>query len=324
METELLYPSGTHTQAPAIAQAPPFGARHHFPPHDGRLYAAAFGAIFCFGASLLSGSGATDADSGTGPGEGPPESGMHGIVAVQVALGLVAWTSFYWLAWRLAEDLPRGDWLLGPGEEASTRGQTYVSLFHQIFVCPAFVLAIIGLRYDALVDGSYWSSSFGSSPSYSLERHVFLSIIGYELKDFKDGCIHWQWILHHSLAIGGAFFSLFFPAGAGYLTINALNAEIGSGVFNLYTLSPTIVPFILFQTIMLASNSYAAWTAFAALPSVAAIPTAFIVTYGILTGLLVPFRTAGQVLTALEFCRSPTEIVELHPDSPNRPVVQVV
>jgi hypothetical protein len=323
METELLYPEGTHMSPLSTSRVPPFGARHHFPPNDARLYGAAFGTIFCFGASLLTGGG--DDDSGEGPGEGSPGSGMHGIVAVQVALGLVAWTLFYWLAWRLAEDVPRGDWLLGSGEEASTRGQTYVSLFHQCLICPAFVLAIIGLRYDALVDGTYWSSSFGSSSSYALERHVFLSIIGYELKDFKDGCIHWQWILHHSLAIGGAFFSLFFPAGAGYLTINALNAEIGSGVFNLYTLSPTLIPFILFQVIMLASNSYAAWTAFAALPAVAAIPTAFLVVYGILTGLLVPFRTAGQVLTALEFCRTPaTEVVEVNPNNPNEPVVQVV
>ena len=163
--------------------------------------------------------------------------------------GLAFWTCFYFLLTVPCEYYFGTDLLGG-----FSRGSYFVSLFHQGPVCVAFLLGIL----VAHASRDWWQSDWGGY-SYMAERHVHLSIIGYELKDFFLGSVSAGFAVHHAFTFAGCSLCLFSPGGVGMITVNALNAELGSFFANLFVVRRTASVLALFALLMTGSNLVAGW-----------------------------------------------------------------
>eukprot|EP00455_Lapot_gusevi_P055839 TRINITY_DN9132_c0_g2_i2.p1 TRINITY_DN9132_c0_g2~~TRINITY_DN9132_c0_g2_i2.p1 ORF type:complete len:301 (-),score=68.69 TRINITY_DN9132_c0_g2_i2:308-1156(-) len=213
--------------------------------------------------------------------------------------GVLAWTALYWfLAIFFNQVIHNGRDLI----EGAPRGTYYVSITHQFPVCGGILIALLAWRFGDIRAGNAWWVGAWGGWDYQLERHVHLSIIGYELKDFFTGGVTPGFVLHHLFTIAGCTLCLFTPLGAGIVTINALVAELGSAFYNLFTLAcpDSVLGLSMYVVMMSTSNGLAGWIT-SQYWIIDGLGLGWKVSYLILAVLLIAIRTMGVVLGVKAF-----------------------
>jgi len=179
--------------------------------------------------------------------------------------------------------------------DGTTRAELWVSVIHQVVVCGGFLIVFLALHVNN--DFSHWWHT-GPVYDFTLERQVQLSIFGYELKDLAYGCIHWTWLVHHTITFG-CLYVLFLPAGLGLLTLVGIIAELGSAVFNLSILYESSCMSLTYFIGMFISNGLAVVGAVALFWVDMAV--GWQVGYSVIVGLLFILRTEGLRRAICEF-----------------------
>jgi len=223
---------------------------------------------------------------------------LHDEVLLSI-LSLIFWTMGYLLLAVHADNIKGRDSIDG-----YSRGSYYISIIHQVFICPAFLILILSIRgseYSMAGFQLYWYRSWPSSDdSYLLERSAIIATIGYELKDFLYGKVSFGFLLHHIFTFGGCLLCLFTPAAVGLVTVNCLVAELGSAFSNLYTLYKGKSLLFTYVMAMTLSNCLAGWIT-SEYWRLETVTLPFRASYLVLAALLIIFRTIGTVLHSKTF-----------------------
>jgi len=127
--------------------------------------------------------------------------------------------------------------------------------------------------------------------------------MGYELKDFmRSPFPNVGLITHHIFTVLGCVLCLLSPGGVGMMSINCINAQLGSGFYNAFVFYPTLWNFWLFVAMMSLSNAIAIWLFVAYLTL--QIPLVWHVCYGLVVFALVAMRQGNVLLMCLKRAKS--------------------
>jgi len=176
----------------------------------------------------------------------------------------------------------------------------YVALFHQALVLPLLSLVL----FYSIDSWESWLNAPISPGSLAASVHHLIN--GYILKDFIIYDIDLAFISHHLVTIVGCSLCLLVPAGGGYVTANAIVAEVGSALWNYQAVYPswfsTCVYVLLFQI----SNIIPTYLGhiFVDLPELEEHPNIRL-PYRIMLYFLVLFRSAAWFLVIRDklYCR---------------------
>lgn len=221
--------------------------------------------------------------------------------------GIVAYTCFYDLA-KFALHR-RSAWLRavpkGVEDPQQTRAATFTTILHQLVICLAFGIAVLVLASSSSCapaggrDGilKWWRGTWddGCLALATVGRHSIYAIFGLELKDMWTGLSLVFWV-HHTLVFVGLSLSLAMPVGAGIVVSNGINAELGSGFYNMVFLEPESTAFMwVYFVTMTASNAFGVFC-LVELLGVDGVPAGFDIAYAIMCISLVVLRTGGTFL----------------------------
>lgn len=180
--------------------------------------------------------------------------------------------------------------------ETFSRSSGYVSFFHQwvtfLIVFVACLIFYRGSRWEA-----FWSGPIDGVSMIWLPRQLFLSMIGYEAKDFLPGRgLDFGFSLHHMFVFLGCAVCLLAESSVGLLVVNTFVAESGSAFYNIYWLFPAgRLTRTVYMITMTFSNLFALWAAAKFSEDNNNSPWIRMV-YGVVVLLLFILRSIGQIL----------------------------
>jgi len=167
----------------------------------------------------------------------------------------------------------------------------YVAFFHQALVLPIVSVAI----FYSMDSWESWLNAPILPGTLAASVHHLIN--AYVLKDFITYDIDLAFLSHHLVTILGCSLCLLVPAGGGYVTANAIVAEVGSGLWNYQTVYPSWFSKSVYLLIFQFSNMIPLYWGhiFVDLPELKDQPN-IRVPYRIMLYFLVLFRTAGWFL----------------------------
>lgn len=227
-------------------------------------------------------------------------------IAVTTVFGILFWFFFYLLLMNLLETIIPGGLEMRPVTSNTSVGCTWVCLIHQLVICVVLMVYLLTARSDSSAPSWWeglqpWWTGGWEGWSMTVERQMYYCVAGYELKDFTRRGLSVAFIAHHAFVFGGCALCLLIPGAVGIVTFNALNAEIGSGFYNLDTLfGPSWLCFGIFFVCMNLSNGIAAW-GISELFEVEGLDLKWKVPYAVLACLLIALRTGGVVLGVMAY-----------------------
>jgi len=213
--------------------------------------------------------------------------------------GTIAWACFYHALRAVIEtQFPKTSVLVDQSDKAWSVAAAYTSFFHQFGVCFVIGLYFLGVHNK---DSTWWR---GGMPGDDwvlrrVEQHLFFATMGYELKDFmRTPFPDPGLITHHIFTVLGCVLCLLTPGGVGMVSLNCINAQLGSGFYNAFVFYPTPRCFWLFVVMMTLSNSIALWlfVEFLSLP----LPVVWMCCYGIVVVGLVVMRQGNLILMCIK------------------------
>lgn len=130
----------------------------------------------------------------------------------------------------------------------------YMAFLHNGVITLMLAVAIAFLRWGQLDLNTWFRSSWGElTPrgdvplAERLEALLFCAIMGCEVKDailldVQLNAFDLGLVVHHLATVIGCLFCLRLPLGKGVVVLNAVNANLGSAVFNFATMIPLMWP----------------------------------------------------------------------------------
>jgi len=179
--------------------------------------------------------------------------------AVVSVLGTFAWACFFHVLREIIEtQFPKTRAIVDPSDPQWSKAAAYVSFLHEFVVCLGFGIYFLALfNRDVL----WWGESI-MRPSWTAHRpeeHLFYATMGYDIKDFFKSRPNIGFVIHHIFTILACVLTLLTPAGLGLVAVNCVQAQLGSGFYNLYVFLPTTAMFWAFVVFMTASNAIGLW-----------------------------------------------------------------
>lgn len=187
----------------------------------------------------------------------------------------------------------------GINGDEGPRTLNIVSMIHQFLILGVLFAACVLTRTGDL--DQFW---YGESRETMLPQQFYLALIFYEVKDFYPGRgINLVFLVHHAATIFGSYISLTTPYALGIVTAVGYSAELGSGFYGLHCVcQKNLTVFVLYQIMMTVSNTFCAWGA-SQYYKVEGVESWRRIVYLVITCLLIPLRTAGQVLEYRAFVK---------------------
>mmetsp|Transcript_60961 Transcript_60961/g.108333 ORF Transcript_60961/g.108333 Transcript_60961/m.108333 type:complete len:283 (-) Transcript_60961:22-870(-) len=197
----------------------------------------------------------------------------------------------------------------------------FAAFVHNFGTSFAILLVILMTRTIAELDAWLWMSWNApdtQGAAFSVQRLDLLVFACGMAQEIKDSILldvrarpeDIGFLIHHAATVAGCLFSLNVPVGRGLVTLNAINAYLGSAAFNLCDMVPFLYPdrpalkqkvVVFYWLVMTSSNGLACYVA-VQFHHIAATEMRCHHVYTVLTALLVLLRQVPVLMSIYENC----------------------